>query len=226
VTVAVLFNLLLPVGWKVGELRLEDVALGCLVSVLVGAVLWPRGAAPIVGDNLADAYRAGASYLREAVAWVSGLREERPEGGSAAMTAGLRLDEAVRGYLSEQGTKHLPRLELWRLIGGTMRLRLTAHAVAGLPRSCAKADRAVASMTAERTDALVAWYEQLASCVGRPGRETGPLAEPSFTGSDGGAVERGAIWLQEHLAHLAEHLEVLVTPANHLAQARRQPWWR
>ena len=33
VTVAVLFNLLAPVGWKVGVLRIEDVALGCGVSV-------------------------------------------------------------------------------------------------------------------------------------------------------------------------------------------------
>ena len=33
VTVAVLFNLLVPVGWKVGELRVEDVAIGCAVSL-------------------------------------------------------------------------------------------------------------------------------------------------------------------------------------------------
>jgi hypothetical protein len=29
VTIVVLFNLLVPVGWKVGLLRVEDVAIGC-----------------------------------------------------------------------------------------------------------------------------------------------------------------------------------------------------
>ena len=41
VTVAVLFNLLAPVGWSVGVVRIEDVALGCAVSVAVGALFWP-----------------------------------------------------------------------------------------------------------------------------------------------------------------------------------------
>src|SRR5580704_1152600 len=35
VVVVVLFNLLQPAGWKVGLLRIEDVAIGCLVSVIV-----------------------------------------------------------------------------------------------------------------------------------------------------------------------------------------------
>ena len=79
VTIVVLFNLLVPVGWKVGELRVEDVALGCAVSVLVGTVFWPRGVASLVGDDLADAYRAGAVYLREAVEWVCGTRAQAPD---------------------------------------------------------------------------------------------------------------------------------------------------
>src|SRR5207302_3510384 len=36
VVVVVLFNILVPVGWKVGVLRIEDVALGCVVSLVVG----------------------------------------------------------------------------------------------------------------------------------------------------------------------------------------------
>ena len=43
VTVVVLFNLLDPVGWTVGLLRVEDVAIGCAVSLAVGVLLWPRG---------------------------------------------------------------------------------------------------------------------------------------------------------------------------------------
>jgi uncharacterized membrane protein YccC len=229
VTIAVLYNLLVPVGWKVGELRIEDVAIGCLVSVLVGAVFWPRGLAPLFGDDLADAYRTGSAYLREAISWVCRRGTEEPTSGSAAVTAGQRLDECVRGFLAEQGTKHLKREELWRLIGGTLRLRLTAHAIAGLPRAGGDAGSESLETVEERTDALVRWYQQLALHVGRPGRELAPLAKPSLDSAgepDGDARSRSAIWLREHLDHLAEHLEDLISPATHLAEVRRQPWWR
>ena len=169
VTIAVLFNLLVPVGWKVGVLRIEDVAIGCAVSIVVGLLFWPRGVASVVGDDLADAYRAGAAYLTQAVEWVSGLTTRAPDGASAAVTAGLRLDDALRALLAEQGTKHIHKEELWRLVGGTLRLRLTAHAVVGLPRNevaeIAESSRSVLNM---RTEALEAWYDRLAAQVDRP----------------------------------------------------------
>ena len=234
ITVAVLFNLLVPVGWKVGEVRIEDVAIGCLVSVVVGGLFWPRGVASLVGDDLADAYRTGSAYLREAIAWVSGHRREPPTSGPAAVAAGLRLDEAVRGFLAEQGTKHLNREELWRLIGATLRLRLTAHSVAGLPRACARTDATSSGAITERADALSAWYEELAHQVGRPSRQLTPLAAPKLDGDGragfdtrtGGELARTTLWLQEHLDHLAEHLGDLIAPAMHVAEIRRRPWWR
>ena len=39
VVIVVLFNLLAPVGWRVGLLRVQDVAIGCLVSLVVGVRL-------------------------------------------------------------------------------------------------------------------------------------------------------------------------------------------
>jgi uncharacterized membrane protein YccC len=228
VTVVVLFNLLVPAGWKVGVLRVEDVALGCLVSVLVGVVLWPRGVAPLVGDDLSDAYRTGAGYLRQAVAWACGHRPDPPTGGPAALTAVLRLEEAVRAFLAEQGTKHIPRTELWRLIGGTLRLRLTAQAVAGLPPACARVDAAASAALIARTDALIAWYERLALHLATPDRAIAPLTTPALDGGAerGDSGSRTVIWLSEHLDHLAEHLGILVAPANQLAEVRRRPWWR
>ena len=77
VVIVVLFNLLVPVGWKVGLLRIQDVAIGCLVSLVVGALFWPRGAASVVGDDLADAFRIGAAYLTESVDWALGTRHDR-----------------------------------------------------------------------------------------------------------------------------------------------------
>jgi uncharacterized membrane protein YccC len=132
VTVVVIFNLLVPAGWQVGLLRIEDVAIGCAVSVVVGIVFWPRGASSIVADDLADAFRGGSRYLSQAVDWAFGLRASPPDTAVAAVTASIRLDEALRSYLAEQGTKRLPKQELWGLVMGTIRLRLTAYAVASL----------------------------------------------------------------------------------------------
>ena len=133
VVIVVLFNLLVPVGWKVGLLRIQDVAIGCLVSLVIGVLLSPCGAASVVGDDLADAFRIGAC-LPDPNRWTGPWAPGRipPDAGPAAVTAGIRLDEALRGFLAEQGTKHLSKADLWMLVMATMRLRLTAYSLAGL----------------------------------------------------------------------------------------------
>jgi hypothetical protein len=100
-----------------------------------GAPFWPRGAAVIVGDDLGDAYRDGGAYLTQAVDWALGLRGRVPEAAGPARppaAAGVRLDEAVRAYLAEQGSKRLAKEDLWLLVMSTMRLRLTAYSLASL----------------------------------------------------------------------------------------------
>ena len=59
-----------PGRLAVGLLRVEDVAIGCAVSLAVGVLFWPRGVASVVGDDLADAFRSGAAYLTQAVDWA------------------------------------------------------------------------------------------------------------------------------------------------------------
>ena len=133
VVIVVLFNLLVPVGWKVGLLRIEDVAIGCLVSLVVGVLFWPRGAASVVGDDLADAFRR-RGRLPDASRWTGrwapgpSHRTRAPRRSPPA----IRLDEALRGFLAEQGAKHLSKPDLWMLVMATMRLRLTAYSLAGL----------------------------------------------------------------------------------------------
>ena len=132
VTVVVIFNLLIPAGWRVGLLRIEDVAIGCGVSLVIGLLFWPRGAAGLVGNDLADAFRRGGSYLAQAVDFALGLRPVPPDTAVGAVTASIRLDEALRAYLTEQGTKHLSKHDLWGLVMDSVRLRLTAYSVASL----------------------------------------------------------------------------------------------
>ena len=277
VVIVVLFNLLVPVGWKVGLLRIQDVAIGCLVSLIVGALFWPRGAASVVGDDLADAFRIGAAYLTESVDWALGTRHDQPDAGPAAVTAGIRLDEALRGFLAEQGTKHLSKADLWMLVMATMRLRLTAYSLAGLReppharhhhhQGTAYAKNVLTRATAE----LAAFYERIAMLVGRPMAHEVllPVTVPTFTGLNGTAPMAGAspedvaalaevgaalgaagpdgtdgddgtelvriittrhhpqlLWVHEHLRHLSSHAEAITGPATHVAEQRRQPWWR
>jgi uncharacterized membrane protein YccC len=193
VVVVVLFNLLVPAGWRVGLLRIEDVAIGCLVSLVVGVLFWPRGASSVVGDDLADAFRRGAAYLTQAVDWALGTRAEAPDAGAAAVTAGIRLDEALRGFLAEQGTKRVSKEDLWMLVMASMRLRLTAYSLAGLQdpapgrphkhRGTAYARTALAHATAD----LTGFYEGVAVLVGRPvaGQVLLPVTVPAFTGLTG-----------------------------------------
>ena len=132
VTIVVLFNLLAPAGWRVGLLRIEDVAIGCAVSLVVGVLFWPRGVASVVGDDLADTFRRGAEYLSQAVDWALSELMLPPAAAAAAANASIRLDDAVRGFLTEQGSKKLSKEDLWTMVNASTRLRLTAHTLAGL----------------------------------------------------------------------------------------------
>jgi uncharacterized membrane protein YccC len=193
VTVIVLFNLLAPTGWKVGLVRVQDVLIGCAVSLVIGVLFWPRGASTAVGDDLADAFRCGAAYLTQAVDWSLGLRQEAPDTAVAAVAASIRLDDALRLFLAEQGTKRASKHDLWSLVMATIRLRLTANSLAGLRAHCPPlgADghrdpvRALRGLAAD----LAEFYQRVAVRVGPPGHdELVPLAVPALlavTGPDG-----------------------------------------
>ncbi len=193
VVVVVLFNLLAPVGWRVGLLRIQDVAIGCLVSLVVGVLFWPRGASSVVGDDLADAFHRGAAYLTQAVDWALGSRHVAPDAGAAAVTAGIRLDEALRGFLAEQGAKRLSKKDLWMLVMATTRLRLTAYSLAGLqaPESARHVTHHeiayVRSALARAAADLTGFYDRIAVLVGRPvARQVLlPVTVPAFVSLNG-----------------------------------------
>jgi uncharacterized membrane protein YccC len=229
VTVAVLFNLLVPVGWKVGVVRIEDVAIGSAVSVLVGSVLWPHGVARLVARDIGDAFRTGAAFLSQAVGWATGSRRVKPDNTRPALDAGLRLADAVRGFLAERGTKELSQRDLWLLLGGSMRLRLTARGIAELPGD-AVGDDAARGVLMRRMQTLTSWYDRLVRFVaGPPGGTMPALSAPRFAPED--IVEEASgslygVWLCEFLDHLSEHLADMIEPAERILAIRRKPWWR
>ena len=62
--VLIFFNLIVPTGWSVGLIRVEDVAVGALVGVMVSVLLWPRGATASAEAAVESARNAFAKYLR------------------------------------------------------------------------------------------------------------------------------------------------------------------
>jgi uncharacterized membrane protein YccC len=235
ILVVVLFNLLVPAGWKVGLLRVEDVALGCAVSLVVGILFWPRGASGVVGDDLADAFRVGAGYLGDAVGWALGDGERRPDQTVTAIATGARLDDAIRGYLTEQGSKRLAKTDLWQLVMASTRLRLTAHSMASLPARPAPHghDSQLHAVLRQEAAALMRFYDAVAAQVARPPRRAAPPV--AVTPPDGvagrdtepaSAGEPDALWVGLHLQSLAAHAAGVTGPAERLAVIRRRPWWR
>jgi Fusaric acid resistance protein-like len=240
VTIVVLYNVLAPAGWRVGLLRVEDVAIGCAVSLVVGYLFWPRGVSSVVGDNLAECFRSGSDYLADAASRALGESAGRPERAEAALAAGDRLDEAVRGYLTEQGSKRLSKADLWALIMAAMRLRLTAHSMAGLPgRAEAHADDGgLHAALGRQVTGISDIFHRLATQVAKPAhddaRPPASIALPvsglaSTVRSPCGerlAYRPDALWVGLHLDHLEAHVPNVTGPAQRLAQLRRKPWWR
>ncbi len=125
--VVVLFTIIAPAGLDVGLIRIEDVALGCAVSVVAGALFWPRGAAVALGLALDDAYGAASDRVRGLVHTLTG--RPMPDQKERALAARQRLDLAFRQFLAEPGAKRLGIDEVAALAGAATRLRLVADSL-------------------------------------------------------------------------------------------------
>jgi hypothetical protein len=135
VVVMILFNIIQPTGWKVGLTRIEDVAIGCAVSVVVGLLFWPRGATAALGRALSAAFVANSGYLADAVdrlTMTTHLMDTEPA-QRQSHTAYLRLDDAFRQFFAERGAKVVTVETVSQLFTGANRIRLAAYTLARLP---------------------------------------------------------------------------------------------
>jgi uncharacterized membrane protein YccC len=242
-TLVILFNVAQPAGLSIILFRIEDIAIGCAVSLVVGLFFWPRGASAAVSRALSEAYTDSARYLAGAVDYAvsrctssPGTREVAQEGRRAA-AASRRLDDAFRTYLAERGHKAVPLDEMTTLVTGVVALRLASDAVLELWRRSAEElpahDRAAAQrellLMAERS---LCWYQGLAE--GLDG--AGPVPEPlvpdrevagrlvqavrrDLRDDEGKATGTGVriIWTGDHLEAIRRLQSPLSTAAGHRA---------
>jgi uncharacterized membrane protein YccC len=165
VVLFVLFNIIQPVGWTVGLIRVEDVAIGFAISLGVGLLFWPRGAGALLRDDLATAYARGADYV---VATARQLIEGRDSdaaarAGRAADAAIHRLDDAFRQYLAERSATEVNVEDVGALVGGASRVRRAAQSLGSLARMAdgdTRLERCGENLDPE-IHALQSWYVTL-----------------------------------------------------------------
>ncbi|MEX2256912.1 MAG: FUSC family protein [Acidimicrobiia bacterium] len=116
VTIVLLFDVIEPEGWQTGVVRVEDIALGAVVSLVVGLLLWPRGAVGLLRRVLGAQLRADARYLDAAMQGiVSGESETRDACCADAVDAERRVADAYDDLLAAPGTLP-PDHEMWGAI--------------------------------------------------------------------------------------------------------------
>ena len=174
--VIILFNIIQPIGWKVGLTRIEDVAIGCGVSVVVGFLFWPRGATAALGRALSNAFVASSLYLSDAVDRMTKTRRhvDTGAGQEASHRAYLLLDDAFRQFFAERGAKVVSMDTIARLFTGSNRLRLAAYTLAMLPVQPPAAGQpeveSVAIAEAVLRDSYASCSPLVPGVRGRPGR--------------------------------------------------------
>ena len=241
-TLLILFNILAPAGWQVGLLRVEDVAIGGAVSLLVGLLFWPRGAAAALGIALAEGYADGAAYLTAAVRFgvsrcarhPSARSVTHPMGDSlAAAASARRLDDTFRTYLAERGAKPVPMAEITGLLTGVASVRLAADAIVELwerDEAAEPGDREAARQELlGAADALHGWFAGFAASLtgaarlpapsGRDAAADGRLIDAvraDLTCDDGQASATAVrvIWTGDHLDAVRRLQGALVEPAR------------
>jgi uncharacterized membrane protein YccC len=188
VFVVLVFNIIDPVGYRIGLVRFEDVLIGVSVSIVVGLLFWPRGAGAELARALGHAYATSAAWLTAAVDRVG--RPPEPDGAAwgaeriAAMGAARRLDDAYRQYLGERGEKSVPLPTVTRLLTGTARIRLTAVTLEGLPDLTTPGGPpplpevvTARSLVAGECAVVETWFDRFATTLGRRSGTVPPVPD-------------------------------------------------
>jgi uncharacterized membrane protein YccC len=134
VVLFILFNIIQPVGWRVGVVRVEDVAIGFAISLGVGVLFWPRGASALLRNDLAAAYERGADYVVATARELIEGGRDRPAAERAADAAVHRLDDDFRQYLAERSATEFNVEDVAGLVGGASRVRRAAQSLETIGR--------------------------------------------------------------------------------------------
>lgn len=136
--VLIFFNLIIPTGWSVGLVRVEDVVVGASVGAVVSVLLWPRGATASAEAAVEKARDVFSRYLEAAVLRITRGEDEYMADTLATLSheaigASRVADDAVRQYLSEGGGKTDFRGPIVRAFNRAIRVRAAADLITDIP---------------------------------------------------------------------------------------------
>ncbi len=240
----VVFNLLVPTGWQVGLVRVEDIAIGTGIGLLVSLLVWPRGARADFASAVSRLYRHAAVYFAES------LNVQVGKGSMAATTdaradveeAQEKLGEALDQLLGERSAHHVAPETAEMLVGASDQLVMASETLdvlvdqgyvaadchEGARQISAQGSAVVASwfMLAERIDGLPAVH---IVAVDRAELRQAALqcldawrAAPSMSIRPAMAVA----WTCDWLELIDKDLRDLEAPADQVALSASVPWWK
>jgi uncharacterized membrane protein YccC len=243
--VIILFNLISPAGWQIGLVRIEDVAIGAGISVLVGLLLWPRGTRAELRRAIAVLYRATSVFLAGSFARVleRGSPEDVGRARSLAVEARDRADEAFDQLLRERGAKPLdPQTATFMVASGEHAIlagdqinvladmgHQAQDRIAGAITIQAQARALAARFTllADRLDGATSAARPLEPVSVDPLRDAALTCLRRWEQDPAGlqaamAVVVAGEWIQQLSAIAAD----LVEPVDRAVEASRVAWWR
>lgn len=178
ILVVFLFNILDPDGVMTAVVRLEAVSLGAVTAVVVGLLLWPRGARAALARSVARVYRVAAEGIGVGIA---GSDADRQSAAARLEAAVERANGAFAVALGEHGehvngaawsTLARPAAETHALLCGLM-----PALPAPTPSGCNAAVEVVHRQAAAVSDELGAVADQLESA----GESAPPTRSPDQT---------------------------------------------
>lgn len=245
INLIVVFNLISPAGWQVGLVRIEDLIVGALISLLVGLLLWPQGARRELARGLGSVYRSLDPYLAQAFDRVLGFEAVSPPDSirQVVLRARDRAGETFETFTTERGVRPSEQEAAAFLLSSANHLilagdllgviaRVMGYSASGrgeggrevreqvrrmLSKYRGLADRLSLSDVQEQEPdvSIEALREAELSCLRR--WQTNPEL-----GRGAMAVVMAGEWAQ-NLASLETDLEDAVSTA---VDAARKPWWR
>ena len=250
INLIIVFNLISPAGWQVGLVRIEDLLVGALISLLVGLLLWPHGARRELAIALASVYRSLVEYLGVGFDRVLGFvpsAEFEPAHLAEpirkdVLRARDRADAAFDTFVTEKGDRSFDRETAAFLLSSANHAILAGdllEVIAGLgyqAGSCADGARDVH----EQVRALLGGYRGLVDRLDLspaldPGSRVslsalrqaelgclGRWQKDAEVGKGAIAVVMAGEWVQDLTRMEAD----LGEPVRAAVEAAQKPWWR
>lgn len=236
----IIFNLLSPVGWRLGLIRLEDVGVGVALSVALSLLLWPHGARRQFIRSAAAYHRAATGRLGYAFDRLLAVDAIGPP-PAPPVGARTRAELALSGYLSERPAGPLDAPSAVGLVAGANYLAMAANLMESAASELGyRADgcRAAAEPVRSARRALLGGLAGLADRLAGAGAPSPRSALPDLDAPLSDCLHRwrgdealagsalALVVAAEWIRSVDQVSDDLAGPVDRAVAVASRPWWR